>query len=479
MSAGALDFSLCWSGPDKWNGCLTTAHLKVLIDHDAIWPVGGASQIDLEIQVDDLLSHLTEFWKPLILRQTYPIPVAPERPSLLRSEAERRWEMGRAADAERENDRITAFEEAHDLSRCFAGLFDLPSIWFLRAGDRMLIDTRTALYTVPFEQARKALSDVGEEIAKRLEDAEGGRWSELLAAWRSRDQGDPAVLLAWSASLDRNVARSFVNDGTLDAPTNVTEAANDNDELRIAARMASALPAEQIRQIIELARSFPKRVAPKLDDLADCVRAYVDSNFSSHRAHEQGEAAANFVREQFGLASVQFVDIYSLIEGLGTSVVGRGVEPSTLDALAVWGKHHGPGVLLNVNSLRARTGQNIQNISRNWACRVTLAHELCHLILDRWHALSAVEVLNSRMPPHIERRAKAFAGELLLPSRVAAEIWTANQAPRSTDGLKALINTLCRRYGVTRSVAAWKLEHGLHRRDIDVRVLLDAVVPQR
>jgi len=110
---------------------------------------------------------------------------------------------------------------------------------------------------------------------------------------------------------------------------------------------------------------------------------------------------------------------------------------------------------------------------------VTLAHELCHLLLDRGHALTAVEVLHSRMPPDIESRAKAFAGELLLPGRIAADLWVRTGSPRSTNGLSGLIGLLRRRYGVTRSVAAWKLEHGLHARDIDLRILLDAVVPNR
>jgi Zn-dependent peptidase ImmA (M78 family) len=115
----------------------------------------------------------------------------------------------------------------------------------------------------------------------------------------------------------------------------------------------------------------------------------------------------------------------------------------------------------------------------NWLARVTLAHELCHLLVDQEHTLTAIEVLHSRMPLDIERRAKAFAGELLLPGIVAAELWEKAKSPRSLVELDKFISELCRDFGVTKSVAAWKLEHGLHKKDIDLRVLLDAVAPNR
>src|ERR1019366_3575730 len=62
--------------------------------------------------------------------------------------------------------------------------------------------------------------------------------------------------------------------------------------------------------------------------------------------------------------------------------------------------------------------------------RVTLAHELCHLLLDGRHALSAIEVLKARMPAGVEQRAKSFAGEFLLPSHVAAEHWLVADRPQ-------------------------------------------------
>jgi hypothetical protein len=191
MNVESLQFLLNWSPSDSEAARVTTARLALRIGQRTIWPVDSADDVSLEIQADDLLSHLTEFWKPLILRQTYPIATQPERPSLLRAEAERRWGSAPDETIEREDALVTAFEEAHDLSHSFAGMFDLPPLWLVRQGDRMLVETRSALRSVTFEDARAALGAAGDDIAWHLETTKDDRWSDLLKAWRKRDQGEP------------------------------------------------------------------------------------------------------------------------------------------------------------------------------------------------------------------------------------------------------------------------------------------------
>ncbi|BBU63213.1 hypothetical protein MSC49_31480 [Methylosinus sp. C49] len=448
-------------------GRFTTAEFAVLIDDQPVWPAAGAEGVFLEVQIDDLLSHFIEFWKPLSLRQTYPIAVAPERPTELRAKAEERWES-KPDVAEQEDELVCAFEQAHDLSNCFAGYFDLPPLWMLRSGDRMIVDTLAGMRAPLFEQAWAEISRLGDEIAGHLA-SRPGRWSNLIDNWCRRDIGEPTALLAWVTSLDQATATKLVDDGILSAPRSVADAANDNDELRIAARMASALPPEQIHQILTLIGAFGKTPAPELDRLGELVGNHIAENFSNRRAHEQGEAAARFVREHLGVSSQAAIDVSALLPDLGVSLEPRKVDPSTLDALAVWGDRFGPAVLLNENSWRG--------VGR--AANVTLAHELCHLLLDRGHALGAVDVLNSRMPLDIERRAKSFAGELLLPSAAAAEIWRLAKSPVSRRELDAVVSTLENQFEVTRSVAAWKLDHGTQRQGVNLEVLLDQIARYR
>ena len=476
MSALALDFNLTLPSRKKPEKRWTTAALNVLIEGEVVWPAIGEFTVKLEIQIDDLLAHLTEFWKPLLLRQTYPIPVKPEWPSLLRAEATKRWADLPPEVGEREDDLVINFEEAHDLSRCFAGLFGLPPLWLVRSGQRMVCETAERVWQLPFEGARDGLARVGDQIAAQLTASKDPRWSDLITAWRTRDQGDPIALLAWSAGLGRDLARRFLEGGMLEAPTSVTEAANDDDELRIAARVAGALPDEQIQSVITLARSFRKAAALRLDDLSGVVCAHLEESFAKHPPFMQGEAMAGFLREQLGFAAVQYIDVFAIAADLAIDVRGSRVEPPTLDGLAVWGPRHGPGALINEASSRV-IGRG--ELRRNSSARVTLAHELCHLIIDRGHALSAVDVLNNRMPPDVERRAKAFAGEFLLPGRVAADIWFGDGSPSGRQDLSDFLQRLRRRYGVTLSVAAWKLEHGLYRHDVDLRAMLDLVAPWR
>jgi len=411
-----------------------------------------------------------------MLRQTYPVGETLDRPSRFRTVAEERWTEMPPEIVEREDETINAFEAAHDLSRAFSGLFGLPSLFLFRTAERMLIDTPWKCWDMPFVEVEHALADVGNHVAKRLDSIEGGKWSELIRSWRTRDVGDPTRLLAWTTSLNTEVARAFAEEGVLEAPGSVSEAANDDDEMRLAARMSSALPAEQIRQILMLVRSFQPHQAGDFDRLAEATGAHIRAHFSQHRPFEQGQAASAFIRERLGLASVQRVDIFKLISDFGIELQARQVEPPGLDGLAIWGPKYGPAVLINASSIRF-AGKG--DLSNSGAARVTAAHELCHLLLDRGHALTAVDVLNSRMPLAVESRAKAFAGDFLLPGRVAADIWIRMKRPRTKEDLLKCLRRLCSVYGVTRSVAAWKLEHGLYVYDVDMRQQLDQIVPQR
>ena len=477
MSDGApIQFILNWIDNEGDAPVCSIGKLSVSLGGRPVWPAPGEPDVTLEIYADDLLSHLAEFWKPLMLRQTYPLRVVPDRPSKLRALAEQRWAELPAAVVEKEEERVTAFEQAHDLSRSFSGLFGLPPLYLFRTADEMLVDTFWGQWSVPYEAARSALIDVGDRIATRLEGRYRGKWTDLIASWRSRDQGEPARLLAWATGLNADVARSLVAEGALEAPESVTDASNDNDELRLAARMSSALPTEQIRQVLALVRTFATHQADALDHLERAASDYIAADFGDHLPFEQGEAAAGFAREYLGLASVQRVDVFALIEELGVELRAPAVAPPSLDGLAVWGPKHGPAVLINASSARVAGRGDLRN---SGAARVTAAHELCHLLLDRRHALTAVDVLNSKMPAGIEKRARAFAGEFLLPGRVAADVWFGMGQPSAADGLRRCLDRLCATYGVTRSVAAWKLEHGLHWHDIDLAPQLDQVVPQR
>jgi Zn-dependent peptidase ImmA (M78 family) len=456
----------------------TLASISVLIDSTTIWPVAGEDDQTFDWYVDELLSHLVECWKPLLLRQTYPIGIQPERPSLLRVEAETRWSGLAEAVVKEEEQRVTAFEDVHNLVNAFGGVSGLPPLWLLRSFNDMIVDTRDDVRTVPFEAASAALNEVGTMIAKRLEVIDGLKWGRLIDAWQHREVGDRTLLLALVTGLDRQSAQFLMDSRVIDAPTSVSDAANDNDELRIAARMAGPLRVSQITEVLRRVSECPSSPALRLDSIASEAAIFLRTeNMQTIRPFVQGISVAQWLRNLLGLRPHLGADPISVLRSFGVDVRGIRLEPESLDAIAVWGPKHGPAVLLNQISARTRRSNNFW---RNGAVRVTAAHELCHLLLDHEHTLSAVEVLGGRMPLRVEQRAKAFAAEFLLPEQTAADAWRRAGSPYDVARLKAVLRSLCSRFSVTRSVAAWKLEQGLepYHRD-EIASVLNDIAPQR
>jgi hypothetical protein len=459
-----------------------TFALSVWISGKAAWPVEG-DPTSLEIQIDDLFSYLVEFWRPLLLRQTYPFGLTPSRPSLISRLATERWETQPQEVMDDEAATLTAFEEAHDLSRAFGGVYDLPHFWMVREGDKVLCDTGRRLWAVPFDACFTEFAAVGNRIADYLTRTAPDKWDRVVDAWHSRDQIQQIELVAWSAGVDEQVADELVSSGLVEAPSSLSEAVNDNDPLLIAARMAGELPTEQIIRILEIAKSFKEHGADRLDDLGRRCRDALALLTGNVPAHSQGEAAAREVRSILEKGPSEPIDVFALVADLGVDVRIQAVDPSTFDGLAIAGGGYGPGAFLNAKSRRlGRDTAGLTDhsaLARNAGARVTLAHELCHLLLDREHALSAVEVLRSRMPASIEARAKAFAGEFLLPTSAAADLWDRAGSPTDPDELQGVLQELADRFGVSFSVAAWKLEHGSGGSRQRIRGVLDMIAPYR
>ncbi len=474
-----MRFEIDWRDRHDGVACKTIASIALLVDDTAVWPITGGEAGDFEWFADELLAHLSECWKPLILRQTYPIPVQPERPSFLAAELAKRWSEWADAAIETERQEMAAFEDVHNLANAFGGVSGLLPLWCLRDRDRMIIDTQETLSEVPIQIAIDAFTVAGNRIAARLAQADKQRWSKLLEAWQRRDKGDDTLLLAFTIGRDKKTAKALIEEKILEAPSSFADAAKDEDQLRLAARMAGPLPVYQMKTVIEKVRIFPSRPAPALDETAKAAHVLLELELNSERPYVQGNELAKWLRRFLNLSPNRRIDPFDVLKYRGIDVRAIEMGIPSLDAIAVWGKQYGPGVVLNAGSNRF-IGRRANIIWRNGAARVTIAHELCHLLLDAEHPLSAVDILGGRMPLRIEQRARAFAAEFLLPSDVAAAVWERHGSPLELDGVNKVIKLLRRTHGVTSSVAAWQLEHGvtsLHREIL--AQILDQVVPQR
>jgi hypothetical protein len=474
-----IEFKIRWIDSLGQEKLKTLASIGLLIDGGPVWPISGEDTNEFQWFVDELLAHLTECWKPLILRQTYPIAVQPSRPSFLIAEAEKRWLSMPSSGVESEQQAVAAFVDVHNLINAFGGVTGLLPLWFLRDQDDVLVDTGERQFRVPLQAAIDALSSVGDLIANRLLQANQQRWSKLVHAWKHRSEGDKTTLLALTIGADKETAAALIKENVLDAPASFAEASNDNDELRIAARMAGPIPLHQIKAVIGKVRTCGIRHSPKLASGRAAALAYlVSQNLENERPYVQGNEVAKWLRGQLDLSDYRPVDPFMVLEKIyNVDVRALDFGMPYLEAIAVWGAKFGPGVLLNKTSKRVGTTSNFW---RNGVARTTAAHELCHLLLDAAHSLSAVDILGGRMPIRIEQRAKAFAAEFLLPSEEAATVWKVHGHPIDLDGLKKVIKALCRKHNVSESVAAWQLQHGASAYgDEPIVKALDLLVPQR
>jgi hypothetical protein len=138
--------------------------------------------------------------------------------------------------------------------------------------------------------------------------------------------------------------------------------------------------------------------------------------------HEQGRGLAEQVRARLGLGVERIDSMLDLIRALGVTVwcMDGAALPTAISGASVLSGSHAAVLVIR------------QPQDQWWKTRMTLAHELCHLLVDRGQLEGtrpgAVMLLSpdeaskvSRSIKHdsfewIEQRARAFAAYLLLPS---------------------------------------------------------------
>ena len=166
----------------------------------------------------------------------------------------------------------------------------------------------------------------------------------------------------------------------------------------------------------------------------------------------EGGALAHEAREVLGLGDAPIPSMVEFLEGLGVWVFASAALPLSLDAAAT--RACGAGVLVREGSGASR-----------WRLRVTLAHELCHLLHDRaalggagargflgvspnkeqvWSGVLRVLEL-------MEVRARSFGASFVAPlSGVKALL---GACPTDEAGSKRAIGAVCAHFGVGKTVA--------------------------
>lgn len=421
------------SGVDRTRGLLT-----VTLEGVPIWG-GGRVESDSAIAWTwiELLEGLAESWPFLRWREVYPEHLRPRHPGEVETRLAEIGESKPSALREAVEEETYDWLDRHDMSRWLRGLSARP-LRVLRQGRLAVVVGGTRVAWLPVDAVLSVLAGVGDAIERRLDGAKDERSVAAVAAWRRRDLLRPVELASIYTGLPEAEIERLPFSASADGGF-------EPDEILAAARMAPrSLGSRGLRTVLRRIRKVRRTTNPRLDELsaqAGRIRDAMRQGF----AFEQGYVLARQLRPCLpGGSRSDRLDIRGVLAALGVAVetIRLPADAESVDAVAVWGPRHGPAVLLNERGLHARS---------TVGSRATLAHELCHLLVDRDGALPLAEVLGGRSAVLVERRANAFAAELLMPSSAVTD--RPGAGPLVIDDCHRLF----RRYHVSRQLGAWQI----------------------
>ena len=398
----------------------------------------------------DLLEFLARNWPWLVLEESYPIPVTPLFPGSLRREAEHRWESVDLPEEtiDREDEAVYRFLCRHDLAMALKGLF-VPSLILMRQGNQYLLSCPALGLNVlrPYREVVDTLTALGNRLATAVENSPQPRAKLAHELWQQRGgrlwaQVAPLRTGLEAAWLDQLVGHTAANDHWEIDP----EHPDADTELLAAARMSTGhISIDNQRALLRRLRAVPFSYTPALDALS----TQLNSEFSeTGRPFEQGYGLAEWLRGALNLAPDEPAHPAELLAQWGITVEPISLPHCGLEAIAAWGPRHGPVILLNQAANQQSEPVTPPSLYRE---RSTLAHEICHLLIDRERALPVGEVLGGRTSEYAEKRARAFAAEFVLPREVAAS------AIYAAPTLTAAIGQLQQRFHVSRELIAWQM----------------------
>lgn len=143
------------------------------------------------------------------------------------------------------------------------------------------------------------------------------------------------------------------------------------------------------------------------------------------RPGEQGSRLGERAAEILAADSDSWIDLARILDELDVQVSDIDLSDQDVRAVSVFGPTQRPHVFCNQRTIWG-TGEPVR--------RFTLAHELCHLILDREYGDELAIATGPWAPLAIEQRANAFAAALLMPTWLLRDAFNAVGLPASDPG---------------------------------------------
>lgn len=441
-----LCYSLRWLTPRPAGTAAeaTRGELYLEVDRRPVWGDRMSRTVrGLPWTWVDLLEHLTTQWPALVWEETNPLGLD-AAPRKLRRAAESRWGRSKDHDAlDREQRALLRFERSHNLAFALGGAA-FPALWLLREGGDMVLEGDRWTVRRPFPELKATLESLGDEIAERLAAMTDERAALALKEWVDRGNTPAWKLLSFATGLSRQAIADVQGDRPANDVWGFPEGnLQPTAELAAARMFGNQAPSEVIARTLNWIQSRSVASTPDLDALSRQAQTLSSAtSISEHRAYEQGYELASWLRAIPGVAAKSGrVEPHALLSGFGVEATELDLGWSGIEAVACWSAMHGPAILLNL------AGKHMQGVEGR---RATLAHELCHMLVDRGRSLPLAEVLGGRTPVHAEQRANAFAAELLLPREVAGAAFRgSSDAPRQVAKLRD-------KYAVSGDIIAWQ-----------------------
>lgn len=392
----------------------------------------------------DLLYHLGKNWAALILEQGYPVALENvPHPGKLLQQAEYRWENMPETRVDAEERQVLQFLDRHNLATAMSGA-NVPMLLWLRAGNLLwIVNEEEEARRVDFFVLRQQLEAVGELLADVFASSTQPHVQAAISLWRQREQQLTEKYLSCSTGLDAERLAALRARVPLDHAARDAVVEQEPVYLAAARMTRHHLSIEQITNVIQRLQEAPStgkqpfaRLMKGADEILELLRC--------EPPFVQGYQLARWLRTQLQEQDSRAFDPEKLLMAEGVSVENFPLSSEHIDAIACWGTID-PLILINNEE-----GVPASNPNRR---RTTLAHEICHLLVDRTRALPAAEVLGGEMDSESEKRANAFAAELLLPQAHAARVF------RSEISLSATVEQLTRSHQVSRQLVAYQLHN--------------------
>jgi Zn-dependent peptidase ImmA (M78 family) len=399
--ANQLHFTLEWISD---NG--TEGKISAYLGDEIIW--GGHEGFIWSL--GDVLFFLTKSIESLRFRQSLPFALLGISPFQIKDDLEHRW----GPPSKPQEELWYEFEEKHNLARAFQGAHPRP-VYLLREGNLFRIWLGSDSYIYPYTDTIRTLIALGDTIYERAHHDENlMKIYPEIHSWDSASKGSPknlASTLAFSVNLELDELK-FLTKGK-DEQKYLEVGEHLDSEIMAAARMTSdLLTLDAISDLITKVRAVGHhKPAASLDKLSEKAAQILEGHVLD-KPYIQGYVLAKWFSSQTLPRDNGNLVFDSIIRSWNV-VIKEVTCNESLDAIAVWGPKHGPAILLN------REGEHNRKEGR----RSTLAHEICHLLVDRRSSIPFGEVLGGTVPYLIEARANAFAAELILPQDAAIQQW--------------------------------------------------------